>query len=203
MRSRRLDYNCVLFSIGWVPESFSVLDYLNPFQNFSFADGIGLICDDSKEMKGALKSLENYCRRKQLVINVPKTKILTFGKGRPVKSTTYLLIASKLLYFRNLFEYKRDLPQNIQKDYKFFEIHRTKSENFVIFIKILWIGGTDPDPSNPGQKWLPCVNMIRRNLFSIISIYASLPFKTFKTINHSRSISGLLLHVCNSLNSLW
>ena len=57
----------------------------------AFADDIGLICNDADEMKGALKSLENYCRRKQLVINVPKTKILTFGKGRPVKSTTYWL----------------------------------------------------------------------------------------------------------------
>ena len=57
----------------------------------AFADDIGLICKDSEEMKSALKSLESYCQRKQLVINVSKTKILTFGKGRPVKPTSYIL----------------------------------------------------------------------------------------------------------------
>ena len=35
--------------------------------------------------------LENYCRRKQLVINVPKTKILTFGKGRVVQEVGLML----------------------------------------------------------------------------------------------------------------
>ena len=57
----------------------------------AFADDIGLICKDPEEMKSALKSLEAYCQRKELVINVPKTKILTFGKGRPAKPTSYLL----------------------------------------------------------------------------------------------------------------
>lgn len=57
----------------------------------AFADDIALICNDSDEMKSAVISLENYCRRKQLVIIVPKTKILTFGKDRLGKSNSYLL----------------------------------------------------------------------------------------------------------------
>ena len=71
----------------------------------AFADDIGLISKDSEEMESILKSLESYCQRKKLVINVPKTKILTFGKGRPVKPTSYYLnnkIVEEVKHFKYL-----------------------------------------------------------------------------------------------------
>ena len=55
-----------------------------------------------------------------------------------------IAIASKLQYFLNLFGYKKCLQT--PKKYKVFVIPRTKSRYFVIFIKILRIRGTDPDP---------------------------------------------------------
>lgn len=61
----------------------------------AFADDIALICEDSDEMKSALVSLENYCRR----------KILTFGKGRPSKATTHFLkseVVEEVKHFKYL-----------------------------------------------------------------------------------------------------
>ena len=53
-----------------------------------------------------------------------------------------IAIASKLQYFGNLFGYKRNLPQNNQKIYKFFVILRTKSRKFRDFHK---------NPTDPGN----------------------------------------------------
>ena len=57
--------------------------------------------------------------------------------------STDIAIASKLLYFGNLCGYKRNLTQNYQKIH-FFVTLRTKSKNFVTFIKTLRI--RDPGP---------------------------------------------------------
>ena len=65
-------------------------------------------------------------------------------------SRTDIAMGSKLLFFGNLYGYKRNLTQNYQNLYKFYVILKIKSKKFVIFIRILYTRGTDPDPF--GQK---------------------------------------------------
>ena len=77
-------------------------------------------------------------------------------------SRTDIAIASKLLYFGYSFDYKRNLPRNNQKIYKFFVILRTKSKKNRDFHKnptdpdSFGQKSTDPDqdqdPRNPGFK---------------------------------------------------
>ena len=61
-----------------------------------------------------------------------------------------IAIASKLLYLGKSFGYKRNMPENDQKFTNFLYFRERNLKNFVIFIEILRIWGTDPDPF--GQK---------------------------------------------------
>ena len=48
-----------------------------------YADDTVSFSEDSINLQNALNAFENYCHTWKLVVNVPKTKILIFSKGRP------------------------------------------------------------------------------------------------------------------------
>lgn len=48
-----------------------------------YADDTVIFSEDSINLQNALNAFENYCHTWKLVVNVPKTKILIFSKGRP------------------------------------------------------------------------------------------------------------------------
>jgi len=47
-----------------------------------YADDIIIMTEEKKGMRWLLRKLERYLDRKSLVLNVEKTKIIKFGKGR-------------------------------------------------------------------------------------------------------------------------
>ena len=51
----------------------------------SYADDVVLLAKDEREMNEMIRNLENYVQRKKLTLNVNKSKILIFKKGRGKK----------------------------------------------------------------------------------------------------------------------
>ena len=55
-----------------------------------FADDLALIAESADELQKAINCLERYCKSNCLNINVEKTKVLVFHKGRKPSHTFYL-----------------------------------------------------------------------------------------------------------------
>lgn len=50
--------------------------------SLAYADDLVIIAKDEKNMKEMMKNLEKFMKRKKLQLNVQKTKVMVFGKGR-------------------------------------------------------------------------------------------------------------------------
>ena len=55
-----------------------------------FADDLALIADSASELQAAIDALSSYCVENRLTINVDKTKVLVFHKGRIQQHSFYL-----------------------------------------------------------------------------------------------------------------
>ena len=51
----------------------------------AYADDVAMLAKDEREMKEMMKNLEKYVTRKKLVLNVEKSKVMVFRKGRGKK----------------------------------------------------------------------------------------------------------------------
>jgi exonuclease III len=54
-----------------------------------FADDIVILADSPSDMKNKLVTLNQYCREKMLKVNVNKTKIVNFHRGRPKRNVKF------------------------------------------------------------------------------------------------------------------
>jgi hypothetical protein len=50
--------------------------------SLAYADDMVIMADKEEELKSVMERLENYLDRKKLELNVGKTKIIRFRKGR-------------------------------------------------------------------------------------------------------------------------
>ena len=61
-----------------------------------YADDTILLAESVKEMQQALNGLSSYCKKKKLVININKTKVIVFSRGK-IRTKPLLYLEGKLL----------------------------------------------------------------------------------------------------------
>ena len=54
-----------------------------------YADDTVLFSDNSEDMQNALNVFEEYCKKWKLSVNISKTKIVVFGRGRMPKNLKF------------------------------------------------------------------------------------------------------------------
>ena len=64
------------------------LDSIN-VKYIMYADDLCLIANDSDDLQRALNNLERYCDKNSLVVNIAKSKLVIFHKGRLPKSEIF------------------------------------------------------------------------------------------------------------------
>ena len=60
------------------------------FQYLALLGDVAVTSENNEILRGPLRRKEKYLKEKKLVMNVNKTKIIIFGKGRPQKLTLAL-----------------------------------------------------------------------------------------------------------------
>ena len=62
----------------------------------AYADDLAMVCDDKEDLNETIIAVERFCLEKELNINVKKTKIMSFGRGRPVKMPEFMMSNEKV-----------------------------------------------------------------------------------------------------------
>ena len=74
------------------------------FWCFAYADDIALLGDDENDMKTSVRKFERFCKTKRLEVNLDKTKLVIFGKGRQ-KNREPLVMFNKTVGEKKEFRY--------------------------------------------------------------------------------------------------
>lgn len=87
---------------------------------FLYADDTALIAESELDLQHALNVFRIYCQTWKLRVNISKTKIVIFGKGRPRQGTTF---------------YYEDSTIEIVKKFKYLGVYLTNSGSLYSTIK--------------------------------------------------------------------
>ena len=70
-----------------------------------YADDTVIFGEEARDLQKALFMFENYCKRWKLTVNVSKTKVLKFSKGRPNKKLHFFFFYECELEIVNNYKY--------------------------------------------------------------------------------------------------
>ena len=90
---------------------------------FLYADDTALVAESAKDLQYALNTFKIYCTTWKLTVNISKTKVIVFGKGRMPKNIA--------------FSYD-EIPLEVVNNYKYLGIYFTRTGSFHVTIKHIY-----------------------------------------------------------------